>query len=410
MSYLVDVHLKRPHSFARGLTPRDRFLPVGRISASIALCTLFVAVLVSPVAAKEIAIGDGVIVDMPSGFTPGDGEGKFRHAYLDANKGMEFDILIFEPGRYSSAELMAKDLLGQMGSKGDVSSFTYQDRGAVIADLAFAVGDVSRKGYAVFISGEAGSGNSYALVASTVTSRFDSCSELIISCLDAFSIDRAARRFPGPVSQFLLPSAARTEKKTAVLPAGSVSLPWSSAEERDELSVAEREFRVLTMSMGDETLWQDAWARYYRMVYKESAAELDNLTQAFSGSLPMNDPTESARRVLAWVQGFRYERDFAGIDFVIPLTAAFEQRGDCDSRAMVMAVILERLGIDCILMVSREYSHAMVGVDVPGGGQRFTFNGKAYLVAETTAKVGLGMIDSTQADFSRWLGVDLGEQ
>jgi hypothetical protein len=194
-----------------------------------------------------------------------------------------------------------------------------------------------------------------------------------------------------------------------VLPAGSVLLPWSSKEEQDELSVAEREFRVLTMYLKSETLWQDAWARYYRMVYKESAAELDNLTQAFSGSLLLNDPTECARRVLAWVQGFHYERDFAGIDFVIPLTAAFEQRGDCDSRAMVMAIILERLGIDCILMVSREYSHAMVGVDVPGGGQRFTFNGKAYLVAETTAKIGIGMIDSTQADFSKWLGVDVGE-
>jgi hypothetical protein len=370
---------------------------------------LFIAVLVSPVAAKELETGDGALIDMPSGFTPGDGEGKTRYAYLDANKGMEFDILIFEPGRYSSAERMAKDLLWQMGSKGDVSSFTYQDRGAVIADLAFAVSDVPRKGYAVFISGGAGPGNSYALVASTETSRFDSYSELIISCLDAFSIDRAARRFSGPVSQFLLPPAARTEKKTAVLPAGSVSLPWSSKEEEDELSVAEREFRVLTMSMEDETLWQDAWARYYRMVYKESAAELDNLTQAFSGALPLNDPTESARRVLAWVQGFHYERNFGGIDFVIPLTAAFEQKGDCDSRAMVMDIILERLGIDCILMVSREYSHAMVGVDVPGGGQRFTFNGKAWLVAETTARVRIGMIDSTQADFSKWLGVDVGE-
>ncbi len=163
------------------------------------------------------------------------------------------------------------------------------------------------------------------------------------------------------------------------------------------------------MYLKSETLWVDAWARYYRMVYKESAARLDNLTQAFSNSLPAHDPTESARRVLAWVQGFLYERNFAGIDFVPPLTAAFEKRGDCDSRAMVMGIILERLGIDSVLMVSREYSHAMLAVDVPGGGQRFTYNGKAYLVAETTAKVGIGKIDSSQADFSKWLGVDLGE-
>ncbi len=377
--------------------------------ACLVLPALFIALLVSPAGAKELAIGDGAVIDMPSGFTPGDAQDNARHSYLDADNGMEFDILIFKPGRYGSAELVAKDLLEQMGSKGDNSSFTYQGRGAVIAELAFAVGDVPRTGYAVFISGEAESSNSYALVASTETTRFVSYSELIVSCLDAFSIDRAARRFPGPVSQFLLPPAARAEKRTVLLPGGSVSLPWSSTEEQDELSVAEREFRVLTMYLKSDTLWQDAWARYYRMVYKESAAELDDLTQAFAGSLPLGDPTECARRVLAWVQGFHYERDFAGIDFVVPLTAAFEQRGDCDSRAMVMAVILERLGIDCILMISREYSHAMVGVDVPGGGQRFPFNGKAWLVAETTARVGIGMIDSTQADFSQWLGVDVGE-
>ena len=55
-------------------------------------------------------------------------------------------------------------------------------------------------------------------------------------------------------------------------------------------------------------------------------------------------------------------------------------------------MILESMGIDCILMLSREYSHAMLGVDVPGGGVRFEFEGRKYLVAETTAKTGLGTI------------------
>jgi hypothetical protein len=395
------MHRKPPHSLT---------------FVRVAVFALFTTMLASPLAAKELASDTGAFVDMPSGFTPGEGDGKTRFAYFDSNVGMEFDIMIFEPGHYSAAGAMAADLLGQMGSKGDTSSFTYQGRAAVIAELDFALNGNPRKGHAVFIVGTpAGSGtakpeNSYALVASAESSRYDSYSELIISCLDGFSIDRAARRFPGPVSQFLFPwPVARTEKKTAILPAGSVSLPWSAKEEQEELSVIEREYRVLTLYLKSETLWVDAWSRYYRMVYKESAARLDGLVQAFSSSLPANDPTESARRVLAWVQGFLYERNFAGIDFVPPLTAAFEKKGDCDSRAMVMGIILEHLGIDSVLMVSREYSHAMLAVDVPGGGQRFTYKGKAYLVAETTAKVGIGTIAADQADFSKWLGVDLGE-
>ena len=60
-------------------------------------------------------------------------------------------------------------------------------------------------------------------------------------------------------------------------------------------------------------------------------------------------------------------------------------------------------------MVSEPYSHALLGIDVPGGGQRFAFDGKNYLVGETTAKVGLGMVAADQADWSKWLGIQLGE-
>jgi hypothetical protein len=403
--------------FAKGTAAR-RGLP---FFVRAAVLAAFAAAAAFPLSAEELATGTGAFFDLPSGFTPGDGDGKTRFSFFDPDNGMEFDIRIFEPGRYGSAAPIAADLLAQIGSKGDISSFTYQGRDAVIADLDFVVDAGSRKGYAVFIAGRptaSGSGpsgsprpeGSYALVVSTDTSRFDSYSELLISCLDAFSIDTTARRYPGPVSQFLLPEpVARKETRTVALPAGSVSLPWSPQEAQEERSLAEREFHVMTMYMKSRTFWVDAWARYYRMVYKESSAQLDTLTAAFASALPADDPTESARRVLAWVQGFHYERDFSGIDFVPPLTAAFERRGDCDSRAMVMAIILERLGIDCVLMVSRDYSHAMLAVDVSGGGQRFRHNGKAYLVAETTASVGIGMMDQAQTDFSRWLGVDLGE-
>jgi hypothetical protein len=373
------------------------------------LIALLLLAAASPSAAKELSTGTGAVIDMPSGFTPLEGSDETRYAYTDANRGMELDILIFAPGRYGTAEAMAADILGQMGSTGDTSSYPYQGRDAVIADLEFSAAGISRKGYAVFICDPGKPGSGYALVASTESTRFDSYSELILSCLDSFSIDPAARRFPGPISQFLIPlPAARGEKKTVSLPAGTVTLPWSSQEAKDEISLAQREYRVLTMYLQSETLWKDAWARYYRMVYKQSSAPLDDLVKAFASSLPADDPTECARKVLSWVQDFHYERDFAGIDFVPPLVAAFERRGDCDSRAMVMGIILESMGIDAVLLVSREYSHAMLAVDVPGGGQRFPFKGKSYLVAETTAKVGIGKIDSTQTDLSKWLPVDIG--
>lgn len=379
-------------------------VPIFRIAAIAVICSAIAAL--SP--ARELTSDTGIYIDMPSGFTPGEGDGKTRFSYLDPDEGMELDVLIYDPGRFASAETMAADVLGKLGSTGLRSSFTYEGRGAVISDISFTLASGPRKGYALFVSGT--SESRYALIAHAEAPLFDSYADLVISCLDGFSIDRDARRSPGPVSQFLLPwPAERRERKAADLPGGPVELPWSSEERRQELSIAEREHRILTSYAQTETLWIDAWARFYRMSYRESAARLDGFAEAFARSLPPDDPTECARRVLAWVQGFTYERDVSGLDFVPPFAAAFERRGDCDSRALVMAIILERMGIDCLLMLSREYSHAMLAVGVPGGGQRFPFEGRGYLVAETTARVEIGVIDVSYADFSKWLGCDLGE-
>jgi hypothetical protein len=389
------------------MLPNFRVFRVFRAWLPAAALLLFGAALLPLLEAEELTTQEGAVIDMPAGFTPGEGDGRTRFSYFSPDGEVEFDILIQKPGQYPGVEEMADQMLAKLGSRGQGTGFLYQGRKALLAELSFTLNAAPRNGYALFIQQTSGGG--YALLAHVQESQLEAAADFIMSCLDAFSIDREARFLPGPISQFLLPRPApHPERKTAVLPGGRIELPWSPAEAQQEAYTVEREYRILTAYQADTTHWKDAWARFYRMVYRESSSRLDGFTEAFARSLPRSDPTESARRVLAWVQGFHFERDPSGPDFVPPLAAAFERRGDCDSRALVMAVILEKLGIDCVLMLSREYSHAMLAVDVPGGGQRFPFGGRQYLVAETTAGVGLGMIDASQADFSKWLGVDLG--
>jgi hypothetical protein len=426
-----------------------------RSPAAIVVLVILLLLASREAFAKQLGSDFGFFVDMPSGFVPGEGDGKTRFSYSDPNGGMEFDIRVYQAGRFDSAEAIAVEVATKLSSTGDTESFIYEGRRAVLAELSFTLNGAAKKGYAVYILGrpappastaaisppatsEAGSSapapsapdasaptasaqgsqtaiappppeRDFALLAFADAARFDAYSDLILSCLDSFSIDSEALRNPGPLSQFVLPWPPKeTKTKAAVLPDGStVELPWSDEEAAQEVDTADREYHVLESYEQTQDLWVDAWARFYRMVYRESAARLDRLSLEFARVLPLDDPTECARRVLAWVQGFTYQRDLKGIDFVTPLYAAFERRGDCDSRALVMTIILERLGIHCVLMLSREYSHAMVGVDVPGGGQRFPWKGTNYLVAETTAKVGLGMIAASQADFKKWMGVEL---
>jgi hypothetical protein len=94
-----------------------------------------------------------------------------------------------------------------------------------------------------------------------------------------------------------------------------------------------------------------------------------------------------------------------GSDFVNLVSAATEGRGDCDSRALLLAILLEQANIPGAIMVSREYSHAMGLADIAGPGARFSAGGKRWLVAETTAAVKIGLIGKGSADPAKWLGV-----
>jgi hypothetical protein len=394
------------------------------------LALLILGLAAAPQAgAEQLKSKLGFYVDMPAGFELKDGDGQAKFSFADPGDSMEYDLIAYAPGRYADVKALSADCLGKLGSKGDTSPFLYEGRSAIFAELAFGSGNDAMKGYAIFIEGRKSKGgkgapdeHSYALLAYAWEKDLEADTDFILSCLDAFSIDRAARRSPGPVSQFTLEwPPARDRAKLVALPASSApsagsgpnansaKLPWSEREAEQEAETDQREYKVLTAYANEQELWQDAWARFYRMAYRESAARLDQLALEVSRLLPADDPTEAARRVLAWVQLFVYERDEKGMDFVPPLASAYEARGDCDSRSVVAAIVLERLGIDAILMVSHEYSHAMLGVDVPGGGQRFEFNGKKYLVGETTAKVGIGLIAADKADWGKWMGINLGD-
>ena len=379
-----------------------------------ALSLLAALLIPMPVSGEIIASERGFAVDLPAGFSYSDGDGKNRFSFVDPNQGMEFDIFVYEPGRFGSARAIADNTMGKLGSKGQREDFIYEDRKAVFMELLFAQNGVQEQGYGIAIEGRPDHGSaaaepSFAILSFTAASSFEAYSDFVLSCLDSFSVDRMGRRSPGPVSQYVLAfPAKRGATKTIDFKGTKLSVPWSADEAAQVEDTATREYKVLTAYADNDQLWQDAWSRFYRMIYRESSRRLDQLAAILDPLLP-DDPTDAARMLLQWTQDWTYERDLKGIDFVDPLTASLEARGDCDSRAMVLVILLERRDIDAILMVSKEYSHALVGIDVPGGGQRFAFEGKNWLVGETTAHVGLGMIAATQADWSKWMGIRLGQ-
>lgn len=61
-------------------------------------------------------------------------------------------------------------------------------------------------------------------------------------------------------------------------------------------------------------------------------------------------------------------------------------KGDCDTRALFLYSILKERGLDVAVLVSEQYGHAILGINIPGRGKYVTKNGKKYLTFETTSK------------------------
>jgi transglutaminase-like putative cysteine protease len=141
------------------------------------------------------------------------------------------------------------------------------------------------------------------------------------------------------------------------------------------------------------------------MIYRDSCDRVADAARQLGLAWNSGAPRTFAEKALAFVQGFQYERNLDSSDFVNLVSAVTEGRGDCDSRAMLFAILLSQANIPAAMMVSRDYSHAMGLADIPGAGARFEAGGTKWLVAETTSRVAIGLINQEVSNLKSWLAV-----
>ena len=72
------------------------------------------------------------------------------------------------------------------------------------------------------------------------------------------------------------------------------------------------------------------------------------------------------------------------LDLFPPIGTLAYRFGDCDSKALLLYVILEKMNVDCAMLWSYNYKHAMLGVSLSRVGQFKSINGKKYYFLETT--------------------------
>ena len=376
----------------------------------------FVAfVLLPTLGAEELYSDSGFFLELPEGFTLNDGDEHTRFSFTDPNGTLLFQIILYEPARYLNAEAIRDDIVRKLSAQADSQTFTYQRREAAMADLSFSLNGETQRGWALFVNGAPKNATGqaekdFALLAYAPADRYAAYLPFILSCLDGFSVDQEARLYPGPVSQFFLPWNP-SGGGNAELRFGdrTLRIPYDKREGDAAQATVEREYLVLkAYAQAAPELAQAAWARFYRMIYRETFHRLDFLALAFQRELSeVSDARARAARLLAWTQGFKYERDPSGSDVVNPLTSAVEGRGDCDSRALLLAILTRHDNGDALLLVSAKHSHALAAFDAEGPGARFPYGGKGWLIGETTDDVDIGLIDATMANPADWMAVEL---
>lgn len=343
----------------------------------------------------------GFFLDLPEAYEYIDGDGRDRFSFQGPAEAM-FDLVVYN-GTYANMTDLITDINRRLSNRGDYDFFEYRDKQAAVLELNF--GEYTGWGICVEFT-SIGNQKPMLLALAYGPADLEDLDFFHMSALDSICPSIAERKYPGPIMEYGFPRG----RVIPITLAGGVSALIRENDAEAAQVLVEREYRLLEIYF-DSPYLAEAWRRYYRFIYRDSWDRVTNAVTAVTRSLGGHNAASDeakrafAQRALSYVQGFDYERDPSGSDFVNIVSAITESRGDCDSRSLLWAIMLAHADIRAAMMVSPHYSHAMGLADITGIGARFDAYGTRWLVAETTDKVDIGLIAQDVSDPQYWLGI-----
>ena len=354
----------------------------------------------------------GFSLDIPEGFEIADyTEDGMSYVFSHPNIPVTLVMKLTEEKNAKSAAEVLNINLKKLNASGETDSFKWNGTVCGISYFSMSLDD-NYSGWAV--SAPVKIQDYYVILLCYAPESKKGCEQFIISTINSLSINNEYLNTPGIITSYAFPPEG---SESVLLKIGGKEIKTSLDKSDEEAAkfVIELEYSVLNL-YANHKMWKEAWQRYYRMIYRDNAGRLqqtakniyDSIYPELKKSKPQDADIKYAQALLCWVQTFGYERAQSKIesDFT-SLPASIKGKGsDCDSRSMLVSVLLNYTGIDTAMLISREYSHAVVVTDIPAPGQTFTMeNGREYLFGETTARVTWGMLAQDQADRTKWIPV-----
>ena len=354
----------------------------------------------------------GFSLDIPEGFEIADyTEDGMSYVFSHPNIPVTLVMKLTEEKNAKSAAEVLNINLKKLNASGETDSFKWNGTVCGISNFSMSLDD-NYSGWAV--SAPVKIQDYYVILLCYAPESKKGCEQFIISTINSLSINNEYLNTPGIITSYAFPPEG-SESVLLKIRGKEIKTSLDKSDEEAAKFVTDLEYSVLNL-YANHKMWKEAWQRYYRMIYRDNAGRLqqtakniyDSIYPELKKSKPQDADIKYAQALLSWVQTFGYERAQSKIesDFT-SLPASIKGKGsDCDSRSMLVSVLLNYTGIDTAMLISREYSHAVVVTDIPAPGQTFTMeNGREYLFGETTARVTWGMLAQDQADRTKWIPV-----
>lgn len=166
--------------------------------------------------------------------------------------------------------------------------------------------------------------------------------------------------------------------------------------------------------------YEEYWGRVYGHLVARESLEINQLADSLMNIIIQEgyDHYEAADLAVSMIQDIPYsliksdECEDADVKpcignqkfgLLAPSEFLYELHGDCDTRAVLLHQLLSKLGYETIVVVSREYEHAMIAIHLPVAGDHIEYKGIPYYFWETTAKGWrAGMLPPSYPQVSYW--------
>lgn len=178
-----------------------------------------------------------------------------------------------------------------------------------------------------------------------------------------------------------------------------------------------KEFRYSIDS--GERIYESYWSDVYSQLYRSDKENIFFLQDALQQIATKNKLTrnEFAKLIVSFVQDIPYSFVMPGpcdrtdhpcrgnekFGILSPVEFLYTLTGDCDTRSVLLYAILKHFGYNSLIMISNEYRHAMIAIDLPASGDHIIYKGKKFYFWETTNTGWLpGMLPPDTNNIAYW--------